>query len=106
MESIKLSLNNPLVDEVGELSGYDILLMIKECASSLEPDRWTEVCHVTEDIVRNIAQQVNEGSQGMIEQIAMMLMLAENCTVNALGYMDMLDLRMQIEELEKGEDDA
>lgn len=106
IESIKLSLDSPLVDEANELSGEEILSMISAGAAFVQPDRWTEVCNVMKDVVCDIAQQVTDEAQDPIEQITMMLMLAENCIVNALGYMDMLEMRTEIARLERGETDA
>ena len=106
IEKIGIGFNSPIVEEIASTDGAEIFLLIKVCAEMIDDDRYEEICKEVEQTMADLGERIACFADGPVEQIAMMLMLCQNCLANAIGYRQMLELRIQMAELEGGSNDS
>ena len=100
IEKIGIGFDSPIVEEIVNTDGAEIFMLIKVCAEMIDDDRYEKVCEEIEQTMADLGEKVACFADGPIEQIAMMLMLCQNCLANAIGYRQMLELRIQMAEME------
>lgn len=106
IEKIGIGFNSPIVEEIANTDGAEIFMLIKVGAEMIDDDRYEEVCKEVEQTIADLGERIACFADGPIEQITMMLMLCQNCLANAIGYRQMLELRIQMAELEGGSNDS
>ena len=98
----KLEANSYLARRAFETDGEELACIMGECGDYLDDDRYLSMSGVSEEIVNAVCDLLEEKTDNHIEQILVGASLALSMTANVLAWIDELNLRAEIDQIEKG----